>query len=206
MNGIYAIRNNINNKVYIGSTADRYGFKARWKSHRTALRSNKHHNDYLQKSWNKYGEGAFTFEIIEECSKKDCLEREQHYLDTIKPEYNICKIAGNTLGRKHSPETKIKISQNRQYGEPWNKGKTMSKDARLNMSKSQKASSKSKKHRSKLSNSRKKPVIGIHIETGQIIELSHINERKGEFFASGIKASILGKSKSYKKYIWKFKQ
>jgi group I intron endonuclease len=40
------------------------------------------------------------------------IEREQYYLDLLKPEYNICKIAGSTLGFKHSELTKAKMSIN----------------------------------------------------------------------------------------------
>lgn len=38
------------------------------------------------------------------------MEREQYYIDLFKPEYNICKIAGSTLGYKHLEATKIKMS------------------------------------------------------------------------------------------------
>ena len=33
------------------------------------------------------------------------MEREQYYLDSLKPEYNIAKIAYSTLGYKHSAKT-----------------------------------------------------------------------------------------------------
>ena len=45
--------------------------------------------------------------------KEIILGREQYYLDTMKPEYNILKIAGSRLGSKHSKETKLKISINK---------------------------------------------------------------------------------------------
>lgn len=38
--------------------------------------------------------------------------REQYYIDTLKPEYNICKIAGSSLGVKHSAESNKKKSDN----------------------------------------------------------------------------------------------
>lgn len=95
--GIYRIINTANQKVYIGSTAR--DFIDRWRDHKKRLRRNKHSNLHLQHAWNKYGENSFLFEALEECSKTDCLIREQFYLDTVKPEYNICKVAGNTLGQ-----------------------------------------------------------------------------------------------------------
>ena len=60
--GIYKITNLINKKYYIGSSLD---IKRRWKEHRRNLIKNKHNNIHLQKSWNKYGENSFLFEIIE---------------------------------------------------------------------------------------------------------------------------------------------
>lgn len=53
----------------------------------------------------KYGYSNFRLEILEYCEKKETVPREQHYLDLFEPEYNILKVAGSTLGFKHSPET-----------------------------------------------------------------------------------------------------
>ena len=47
------------------------------------------------------------------CEINILIEREQYYLDLLKPEYNILKIAGSMLGFKHSEATKIKMSINR---------------------------------------------------------------------------------------------
>jgi group I intron endonuclease len=61
--GIYCIRNLINGKRYIGWASD---IAERFWNHKWALRNNKHSNNYLQRSWNKYTEKNFIFEIIEE--------------------------------------------------------------------------------------------------------------------------------------------
>ena len=42
-------------------------------------------------------------EILEYCDKNNVIEREQYYMDLIKPQYNIVEIAGSTLGYKHTP-------------------------------------------------------------------------------------------------------
>lgn len=39
------------------------------------------------------------------------LKREQHYIDELKPNYNIAKIAGSTVGVLKSSETKNNISK-----------------------------------------------------------------------------------------------
>jgi len=51
----------------------------------------------------------FYLEILEYCDKKSLIEREQYYLDLLKPEYNILKIAGSLLGFKHSNATLVKF-------------------------------------------------------------------------------------------------
>lgn len=57
-----------------------------------------------------YGYENFTLEILEYCDPAYILEREQYYLDNIKPEYNILKIAGSSFGYKHTEEVLLKMS------------------------------------------------------------------------------------------------
>jgi hypothetical protein len=62
----------------------------------------------------KHGAKNFTFSILEYCSKGKVVEREQFFLDTLRPEYNILEKAGNSAGFRHSAESKEKISLARQ--------------------------------------------------------------------------------------------
>lgn len=43
---------------------------------------------------------------MEYCEPKNCFNRENYYFSLIKPEYNILKTAGSSLGFKHSEEAK----------------------------------------------------------------------------------------------------
>ena len=94
--GIYKITNTANGKFYIGSSIN---LKQRFNEHIGLLTKKSHPNFILQRSWNKHGRDKFTFEIIEECpnDQKVCFEREQYYLDLLKPYlevgYNISKHA-----------------------------------------------------------------------------------------------------------------
>jgi group I intron endonuclease len=58
----------------------------------------------------KYGYSNFSLEILEYCGRENVIEREQYYIDSFKPEYNILKKAGSSLGYKHSEETLSKLS------------------------------------------------------------------------------------------------
>lgn len=112
--GIYALICKINHRIYIGSTASSKGFYNRLNKHRSALRQGIHHSAILQKDYDRYGEDAFEFIILEQCeTKEQCIELEQFWLDLIgvgseNGSYNICNRAGiapSPLGRKQSPET-----------------------------------------------------------------------------------------------------
>lgn len=106
--GIYKIVNSKNGKFYIGSSVN---IRKRKHVHFSALKKGNHHSQYLQNAWNKYGESAFTFEVLELCEKEALLTREQYYMDEYKPQYNIAPIAGNCLGIKRSKTVVERMSE-----------------------------------------------------------------------------------------------
>lgn len=112
--GIYMITNLINNNKYIGSSKN---IKQRLFTHRSNLRHNHHHNEHLQNAWNKYGEKNFDYLILEYCSEEDRVAREQYYVDTLKPEYNISidivELPSYSLEsrKKHSETRKRKMAE-----------------------------------------------------------------------------------------------
>jgi group I intron endonuclease len=110
--GVYVIRNTVNGKVYVGSAIR---IDARWRLHLKNLREGNHHSWPLQVSWNKHGEAAFKFEVLEFLSdKKDTVSREQHWMDALgvgdpKKSYNLNPKAGSALGIKRRPESVEKL-------------------------------------------------------------------------------------------------
>lgn len=94
---------------YVGSAAT--SLDARKREHISLLNRNKHHSKYLQRLWNKYGQESFKFEIITLCLPYDCIKYEQYWIDKSKPILNTCKIAGSTLGIKHTKESKEKLKK-----------------------------------------------------------------------------------------------
>lgn len=107
--GVYQILNTVNGKSYVGSTADSFG--SRWSKHRHQLRLNKHHSIVLQRAYNKYSEKSFKYTILQYSLPKDCIRKEQWFIDVIKPEYNISQIAGSLLGVIPTKQTRDKISK-----------------------------------------------------------------------------------------------
>jgi group I intron endonuclease len=45
----------------------------------------------------KYGYSNFTLEIIEYCDKLKVIEREQFYIDLLRPKYNLLQVAAHVL-------------------------------------------------------------------------------------------------------------
>ena len=82
LSGIYLIKNNITSDVYVGQSKS-IGY--RLTVHKTQLRNQNHlyvnkENDILQKSWNKYGEVAFSFWIVEFTNADKLNERERFWI------------------------------------------------------------------------------------------------------------------------------
>jgi group I intron endonuclease len=67
------------------------------------------------------------------------LKREQYYLDTLKPEYNILKAANSRIGSKHSLKTKALMSIKLKGVNNPSFGKRLSEETRLKIGESLKA-------------------------------------------------------------------
>jgi group I intron endonuclease len=104
---IYKITNEVDGKFYIGSTNN---LIKRYYTHINHIRTGKNTCVKLVRAVNKHGEENFKFEIVCECATDDILKTEQEYIDSLKPHYNVAKIAGSNLGIKRTEEVKFKKS------------------------------------------------------------------------------------------------
>lgn len=105
--GIYKIQSLIDSRCYIGSATR---FRKRYNEHKSTLLKGSHRNPYLQRFFNKHGDSSLEFIVLELCDTQHLVEREQYYIDKLKPKFNLCQTAGNSLGRECSKETRQKIS------------------------------------------------------------------------------------------------
>ena len=115
--GIYSIKQKSTGRKYIGSTSE--SFYQRWRRHLSEFKKGNHHNQFLQRAWDKYGSDDFVFEIIEfhavlsTTDNLSLLDLEQSYLNKLTPEFNISPSAHSRKGVKVSDETRARIKEAR---------------------------------------------------------------------------------------------
>lgn len=92
MIGIYAIKNKVNGKMYIGSSNN---IERRFKRHKTELNTGKHSNSHLSLAFKKFGRDSFDFLILEICTQDELINKEIEYIskyNTLDSNlgYNMC--------------------------------------------------------------------------------------------------------------------
>lgn len=80
--------------MYIGQSSDIYW---RWMHHKSDLNHNRHHNNYLQNAWNKYGEEVFDFYILEECHLDQLDKLEEEWIKYLNTNVNEKESVGYNL-------------------------------------------------------------------------------------------------------------
>jgi len=105
--GIYLFTNLLNKDKYVGQSSD---LAKRFTKYFTLSYLNNKNTLVISRALIKYGYANFSISILEYCDKDILNEREQYYMDIIKPVYNTLKIAGSSSGYKHTQESKDKRS------------------------------------------------------------------------------------------------
>ena len=89
--GVYKITNTVTGDFYIGSSKN---VKLRLASHKWSSTWNKHPNNPMYLDMQKYGVDKFEFEILAEVEPEQLKEKEQYFIETLKPTYNSIRANG----------------------------------------------------------------------------------------------------------------
>lgn len=101
--GVYVLINTINGKYYIGSSVtlgDRLADYTQPGYHAEKA------NIPIVRAIVKYGLSSFLVGTLEICDKDNVRDREQYFIDTHKPHYNVLTLVSSSLGLKHTEEVK----------------------------------------------------------------------------------------------------
>jgi group I intron endonuclease len=138
MGYIYKITNNITNKCYIGETKQN-NIEVRWNQHKNTIK-NGIGCPILKYAVKKYGIENFKFEILLICFDEDRYKYEIEYIKKYNSKvpngYNVLDggPGGSFEGKKHSEETKKRMSENMKGINNPNYGKKYSEEKLQKMS------------------------------------------------------------------------
>ncbi len=166
MTSIYQITNQTNGHFYIGSSVDA---QRRFMIHRYHLRNGSHHCQPLQRAWTKYGDQAFSFEIIEAVDDRDKLaDAEGRWLAEHHGKPYCYNVSRDTKalwrGLRHTPESRAKMSEANK-GNKARLGHKNSPEHREKISAAMKGKRKSPEHAEKI----RKRMIGTSYAKGRVV-------------------------------------
>ena len=104
---VYKITNTITGDFYIGSSKN---VKLRWANHKCPSRWKQYKNNPMYLDMQKYGVDKFVFEILAEVEPEQLKEKEQKFIETLKPTYNNNRANGLDIERKKKSDKEYKKS------------------------------------------------------------------------------------------------
>lgn len=108
VSGVYRLVNILTGECYVGSSTN---LGNRLAVHRYQMTNGTHGNRNVQAAFDEHGISAFSFEVLKiVADKSQLIAHEQHFIDILKPKYNLAPMAGTCLGVKYSPESRARIS------------------------------------------------------------------------------------------------
>ena len=108
--GVYKITNTVTGDFYIGRSKN---VKNRWACHKCPSTWNKCPNNPMYLDMHQYGVDKFVFEILEEAEPEKLKEKEQQFIETLKPTYNSNNAKGFNIDRRNEHQKEY-YQQNRE--------------------------------------------------------------------------------------------
>ena len=101
--GVYKITNTVTGDFYIGSSKN---IKQRWAAHKHQSVWKNYPNSQMYLDMQKYGVDKFVFEVLEEVEPEELKEKEQQFIETLKPAYNQMNANGWDIERRKESKRK----------------------------------------------------------------------------------------------------
>jgi len=192
--GIYGIFQG--NRVYIGQSS---GIDHRWETHKSDLKLNKHHCQFLQRVYNKYGLSSLQFSTLEVCqlSGLDDLETKvwEDYeakgftMMNSKPEGGVLRGENHPhYGRKLSPYQREKFITSGKDHHMF--GRTHTDEAKAKISKAGLGRTHTAEAKAKIAERSKgenNPMFGMSGDKNPRFGIAHTAETKDKMSKSSVK-------------------
>ena len=108
ISAVYKITNTITGDFYIGSSKN---VKQRLAVHKCQSKWNECSNNPMYLDMQNYGVDKFVFEVLKVVEPEELKEKEQQFIELLKPTYNRCNAKGLNVERKK----KTKKEYNKEY-------------------------------------------------------------------------------------------
>lgn len=184
---------------YVGQSIN---IERRKNFHLQRLRTGKHHNKFVQRCFDKHGEEAFSFEVLETCSELEIDSYESWWLSEMVGFSRCMNLSRDATapfrGKKLSMEHRIAISIG-------GKGKKRGERTRRLISQANAGEKNSMFGKSGSMNQRSVPVIGRSLADGSLVrfESATMAEKHG-FDQGSISKCCQGRLRSHRGYQWAF--
>lgn len=96
--GVYKITNTETGATYVGSSRN---IKHRWSNHKCLSTWLASPTKKLYQDMQELGTDKFEFELVEECKEEDLIDKEQKWIDELKPAYNTNAAKAGEVGSKY---------------------------------------------------------------------------------------------------------
>ena len=107
ISAVYKITNTITGDFYIGSSKN---VKQRWANHKKPSVWNRYSNNQMYIDMRKYGVEKFDFQVLAEVEIDKLKEKEQYFIELLKPAYNDRNANGWDVERKKKYNKEYKKS------------------------------------------------------------------------------------------------
>ena len=110
ISAVYKIMNTVTGDFYIGSSKN---VRRRWATHKCPSTWKSCPNKQLYKDMQKYSVDKFEFQVIDEVEPGSLKEKEQYFIETLKPTYNQMNAKGLDIERYNKYKKEYEKSEKR---------------------------------------------------------------------------------------------